>query len=266
MEPLQRQKLLLEAEIRQLEKTRREAESAVERFDVQQTQAFQQGNQQLKELQRQKDQLIIDVQNQREALESLTNTFTTAKESLDAYERERHTIIEQEAINMKATAQALLATARAEKLEADTHEVQLDQREFDLDVKQNFLVGQAQRHLEAASRLDERVKRDAIEHEAHVIVVKQLQREKDELVQSIDSLTREREVIAHAIETKVQANARDRHLLDEKFRELEVREQAATNQERVNKTKADELAGRERFVKDRQEQIDKQFNQLKGAN
>lgn len=261
MEPQLRQRLILEAEIRALEKRKSEISFDLERLDSSHKETITQNTQQIKELTTRKNDLIEQVDKYKETLEALTAAYDSAKESLTDFKNKQLADLKKTIDESNKIAEVTREEARLLKAEAESLLKSSNEKEADLKLKEDALLIKIEDHMCASHEMQKRLIDDNERHEKIILTLTNTQTEIEQLKKSIITLQEEEKSLSIKTKEQKEKIEAEQHLLNDKIAANNILGKTLDNRARILDQQADNQSNEAILLKDRQAQLERAIDE-----
>lgn len=264
MDNQQRQKYIIEQDIRLLEKNKQKTEQEMQRLESVSGQQRLQYNQEIKDLTKRRDDLTKQVDELREITSTLGAAYTQAKEDLQKYKEQEMVDANIQLNTVRQQAKDLGDQALKDRTEAQTLLLDAQTKKQRLDEWEKVLMTADQKNRDQSAALEaKRVLQDE-DTKKHAGIIETLEKQAAELTTQIEQLNTQKGQLSQEIQLKYAEMTKKEQFLQEKEeKQRQVTQQQANTAELQAKT-AKDLEDREILLKDRQGQLDRAVDEMRG--
>lgn len=228
-----RQVYILNADIRQLERKKKILSEELERLDASHNAAFKQHLQEIKDLTKRRDDLMVKVKEQKDAYETLTATYQKAKSDLDEYRDKQLADTSRELEQTRQLAEAIEKRATDKQAEVEKRERSANEEDVRLSTWATTLEETSQKLRTTKHNLDTAKGEWEADQSSRDILHGQLTQKIDKLKEELSDLERQRGEQQTAFKNAAGAQALREHKLTEREQKADILDRELSNRQQM---------------------------------
>lgn len=259
-----RQKLILNSEIRLIEKQKKEAQEDLDRMEKARKTEFTQTTQEIKVLTFKRNQLLEEVERLRDSIGTLNDAYNKSKENIETFLKTHMELTKKDADKILTDAKEKEIITNNKLVEADSLLTQNQNTQKQLSFEHERLKLQQEEHRAAIIALDTQKEAQKKEDTNWEIRLNGLQKVKRELEESIAALQDSRKELDNYIVIHNREITARIEKAQQKEREAQVKMTEALQKEQVLSQKERKLNEENILLKDRQGQLERAIAEMRG--
>ncbi len=261
---LQRQQLVLQHEIRILEKQKEDISRDLNQIEASKKAEYTQYTQQIKDLQKRRNDLMEQVEKLKEAMGLITQTYTEAKQSLEKYREEQLKDVEVIVENAKEKARVMTISANKESIRLAEEKEELSIAQQQLKESSAALGILNKRYLEKKEKLDKSIETFAAAIDQRKDALYDLDIQVNKLTSQQDDLLAKNKELQERIASDLQQIETKWENVRKKEREIEHLDIASKQRTIMLDKRLEDVQNEERAIKDRRETLERAIEEMRG--